>query len=72
MLRQHAGWTKNSKMPSVYYHFYENEAVDELYKAKGYLQKDDIYDSNPIGLKNVLCVDTIIYAILGKQKTTPS
>jgi hypothetical protein len=51
MLRQHAGWTKNSKMPSVYYHFYGNEAVDELYKAKGYLQKDDIYDSNPIGLK---------------------
>jgi integrase/recombinase XerD len=42
MLRQHAGWSKQSNMPTVYLHHYSNSSTDELLRAQGYLPpKDD-------------------------------
>ena len=41
MLRQHAGWSKESKMPSVYIHNYGSESVDELLRIQGYLPRED-------------------------------
>src|SRR5574341_482904 len=37
ILRQHAGWSPNSKMPSVYFHFYGNESNKNLLQAWGVL-----------------------------------
>jgi hypothetical protein len=41
MLRQHAGWAKTSNMPSVYFHNFGNESVDEI-NSSGYLSREDI------------------------------
>jgi integrase len=52
MLRQHAGWSKDSKMPSVYQHHFGNESVDEMLRMEGYLQREDgNFDFNPVGIK---------------------
>jgi integrase len=40
ILRQHAGWSVNSKMPSTYFHFYGNESNKSMLKAWGVLPKD--------------------------------
>lgn len=52
MLRQHAGWAKNSNMPSVYLHEFGSESIDELLKMQGYLPREDgQFDFNPFGIK---------------------
>jgi hypothetical protein len=53
MLRQHAGWSKSSKMPSIYLHQYGSESVDELLISQGYLARDDtnVFNFNPFGIK---------------------
>jgi hypothetical protein len=53
MLRQHAGWSKQSNMPTVYLHGFGNESTDALLRAQGYLPpKDDAgLDSDNLGIK---------------------
>jgi hypothetical protein len=40
VLRQHAGWSINSKMPQVYLHFFGNESSESLLEAYGIVTKD--------------------------------
>lgn len=40
ILRQHAGWSINSKMPQTYYHFYGNESNKSVLRAWGVLPKE--------------------------------
>jgi integrase len=53
MLRQHAGWSKQSNMPTVYLHHYSNSSTDEMLRAQGYLppKNDTSFDSNAFNLK---------------------
>ena len=47
MLRSHAGWSINSKMPQVYLHYFGNESSQSLLELKGVIKKKGI-DSNNI------------------------
>ena len=53
MLRQHAGWSKLSNMPTVYLHNFGNESVDELLRSQGYLppKDDNGFDFNRLNIK---------------------
>lgn len=53
MLRQHAGWSKQSNMPTVYLHSFGNESTDALLRAQGYLppKNDTGFDSDNLGIK---------------------
>lgn len=39
-LRDHAGWSMNSKMPSVYIHFFGGESSKSILEAKGIISRD--------------------------------
>ena len=41
-LRQHAGWTKDSKMPLKYLHFFSNESSNALLQAYGVKTKEQL------------------------------
>jgi Phage integrase family len=41
VLRQHAGWSPNSKMPQLYIHFFANESSQSLLEAYGIETGDD-------------------------------
>jgi integrase len=41
ILRQHAGWSPNSKMPQLYIHFFANESSQSLLEAYGIETADD-------------------------------
>ena len=41
VLRDHAGWSMDSKMPSTYIHFLGNESSKRLLEAKGLIQRGD-------------------------------
>jgi integrase len=41
VLRQHAGWSPNSKMPQLYIHFFANESSQSLLEAYGIETRDD-------------------------------
>jgi integrase len=41
ILRQHAGWTHTSDMPSVYLHYFGNESSDSILEAYGLKQKEE-------------------------------
>jgi integrase len=43
-LRQHAGWTKDSKMPLKYLHFFGNESSNALLQAYGVKTKEQLAD----------------------------
>jgi integrase len=45
-LRNHAGWTSNSKMPQVYLHYFGNESSESLLEAAGIITKD--HKVNPL------------------------
>jgi integrase len=40
VLRQHAGWTMNSKMPQIYIHWFGNESSNTLLELYGIINKD--------------------------------
>jgi hypothetical protein len=40
VLRVHAGWGMNSKMPQIYLHYYGNESSESLLEAYGIITKD--------------------------------
>jgi integrase len=40
MLRSHAGWSKTSKMPAIYLHFFGTESSRAILEAKGVIPKD--------------------------------
>ena len=42
LLRDHAGWTMTSKMPTVYLHYFGTESAKKLLEAKGIIK----YGSN--------------------------
>jgi integrase len=39
-LRDHAGWTMTSKMPTVYLHYFGTESAKKLLEAKGVIQRN--------------------------------
>jgi integrase len=39
-LRDHAGWSMNSKMPSVYLHYFGTESCNSLLEASGIIKKE--------------------------------
>ncbi|MDQ3967156.1 MAG: hypothetical protein M3275_02025 [Thermoproteota archaeon] len=41
-LRDHAGWTMTSKMPTVYLHYFGTESAKKLLEAKGVIQHNSI------------------------------
>jgi integrase/recombinase XerD len=44
LLRIHAGWTPNSKMPQTYLHYFGNESSETLLEAAGIITKDKKVD----------------------------
>ena len=44
LLRIHAGWTPNSKMPQIYLHYFGNESSESLLEAAGIITKDKKVD----------------------------
>jgi integrase len=44
LLRTHAGWGPNSKMPQVYLHYFGNESSESLLEAYGIITKDQKTD----------------------------
>jgi integrase len=44
LLRVHAGWTPNSKMPQIYLHYFGNESSESLLEAAGIITKDKKVD----------------------------
>jgi hypothetical protein len=44
LLRIHAGWTPNSKMPQIYLHYFGNESSESLLEAAGIITKDHKVD----------------------------
>jgi hypothetical protein len=44
LLRIHAGWTQNSKMPQIYLHYFGNESSESLLEAAGIITKDKKVD----------------------------
>jgi integrase/recombinase XerD len=44
MLRVHAGWGPNSKMPQIYLHYFGNESSESLLEAYGILPKGQKID----------------------------
>jgi integrase len=41
-LRDHAGWTMTSKMPTVYVHYFGTESAKKLLEAKGIIQRNSM------------------------------
>jgi integrase len=41
-LRDHAGWTMTSKMPTVYLHYFGTESAKKLLEAKGVIQRNNM------------------------------
>ena len=41
-LRDHAGWTMTSKMPTVYLHYFGTESAKKLLEAKGVIQRNSM------------------------------
>ncbi len=56
VLRNHAGWSINSKMPQTYIHYFGNESSDSLLQAKGILKENQNQKQNEI-LKPKYCVN---------------
>jgi integrase len=50
MLRSHAGWSKTSKMPAIYLHFFGTESSRAILVSKGVIIQDS-KDSNPLHSK---------------------
>ena len=48
VLRNHAGWSMNSKMPQLYIHYFGNESVNSLLEAKGFTKKEDKIRKNSL------------------------
>ena len=44
LLRIHAGWTPNSKMPQIYLHYFGNESSESLLEVAGIITKDKKVD----------------------------
>jgi hypothetical protein len=44
LLRAHAGWSANSKMPQIYLHYFGNESSESLLEAYGITTKDQQVD----------------------------
>ena len=40
-LRDHAGWSMNSKMPSVYLHYFGNESCNSILESYGIIKKEN-------------------------------
>jgi integrase len=40
-LRDHAGWSTNSKMPSVYIHYFGNESCNSILESYGIIKKEN-------------------------------
>ena len=53
-LRDHAGWTMTSKMPTVYLHYFGTESARKLLEAKGIIQHNSS-SKNINVLKSKLC-----------------
>jgi hypothetical protein len=51
-LRDHAGWSTNSKMPSVYLHYFGTESCNSLLESSGIIKKEC---NQAIGLMPVQC-----------------
>jgi hypothetical protein len=51
-LRDHAGWSTNSKMPSVYLHYFGTESCNSLLETSGIIKKEG-YGS--LGLTSIQC-----------------
>ncbi|MDR4489461.1 MAG: tyrosine-type recombinase/integrase [Candidatus Nitrosocosmicus sp.] len=46
ILRSHAGWTLSSKMPQRYIHYFGNESVRSILKAKGVIKENEDFAQN--------------------------
>ncbi|HEY7108055.1 MAG TPA: site-specific integrase [Nitrososphaeraceae archaeon] len=44
ILRQHAGWTNDSKMPNIYLHYFGNESNESILEAYGLKTKSESID----------------------------
>lgn len=44
ILRQHAGWTQDSKMPNIYLHYFGNESNESILEAYGLKTKSESID----------------------------
>src|SRR5919106_3591655 len=51
-LRDHAGWSTNSKMPSVYLHYFGTESCNSLLETSGIIKKEN---SQALHLMSVPC-----------------
>jgi integrase len=51
ILRQHAGWTQDSKMPNIYLHYFGNESSESILEAYGLKTKSESKDK----MKPVQC-----------------
>ena len=49
-LRDHAGWTTNSKMPSVYLHYFGTESCNSLLETHGIITRDGKQASSLVSL----------------------
>lgn len=50
-LRQWAGWTKRSQMPSVYIHYFGNEAAQTILENRGFVTGGGDQSKHPLALK---------------------
>ena len=55
VLRNHAGWSINSKMPQTYIHYFGNESSDSLLEARGILKANQNNKEKDI-LKPKYCI----------------
>jgi len=54
-LKDHAGWSMNSKMPSVYLHYFGTESCNSLLEASGILKKESAQASHLISSQCPSC-----------------
>jgi integrase len=51
-LRDHAGWSTNSKMPSVYLHYFGTESCNSILETSGIIKKEG---DRALGLMSIRC-----------------
>jgi phage FluMu protein Com len=51
-LRDHAGWSTNSKMPSVYLHYFGTESCNSILETSGIIKKEG---NQALGLMSIRC-----------------
>lgn len=54
-LRDHAGWSTNSKMPSVYLHYFGTESCNSLLQTCGIIKKEYDHESSLISIQCPNC-----------------